>query len=348
MIFIFLPIFLPIIIIILIILYIVLKKTNNKSKSLPPSIPKTFLSVLPSNSLFTNISNPTNIKKIKTNKIGYASYLLYLNNDGTLGVYGKAVYNIILENDMKFNDIEAGNDFFMGITIDNKLYINCSNDKTTIYKPSTEINNISKISAGYFHWLALDNDGVIYTMGPKNSQLTNDLITIPDILKSLLNLKGIPVKAIATNYSISAAVDINNNIYIWGDISKYPKSNNEKYIKIEPLFNKIVSNIVVNLLNLIALDENNKIILENNNIYGNINSLINMTLNDQDTYNNIIKNEPISYLTMNDSIVAFIINNKTYFRGNTRFINQTNLINNNIIDIAISDNIIFTLSTLNS
>jgi autotransporter-associated beta strand protein len=83
---------------------------------------------------------------------------------------------------------------------------------------------------------------------------------------------------------------------------------------------------------------------------GNSNSLINTNLNNQDQYiyNNIIKNESISYLTMIDSSVAFIINNKIYFRGNNSILNQINLINNNIIDIAISDNIIFTLSTLNS
>lgn len=61
--------------------------------------------------LFTNSLIPTNIRKITSPKDNYSSYLLYLNNDYTLGVYGKfnGTATITLPDiNMRFKDIDSG------------------------------------------------------------------------------------------------------------------------------------------------------------------------------------------------------------------------------------------------
>ncbi len=234
---------------------------------------------------------------------------------------------------MTFKDIDGSNSFFMGITSDNKLYINCPDYLNENYQPSTEITNVSKISAISFHWLAIDNEGTIYTGGFNNY----GQITIPDVLKTLSNPNGIKVKAIATGEIISAAVGEDNKIYIWGDLININLPiTNITYTVITP--NQTVSNIYINTNNLIALDNDNKIILDANNyIYGR-NSFIKTFLPPE------IKDQSISYLTMNYAYAACICNNKCYVWGELIPTGVTSPINN-VTNVAISSDNIFTLSS---
>ena len=495
------------------------------------SIQGNILTAIPQSALFQNTQQKT-IKKIVSFKYyPTPKYLIYLNDDDTLGVYGAFadLSRIVLPKNITFNNIECGANFFMGITKDDKLYINCPLSLNSTYKPLTEITNVSKISAGLSHWLALDNNGTIYSGGTN----INGQINIPDILMSsppmftinrrltatpysnkyyikpsidtenltstskitinitvsnistsqtqfyignnlslnsnkeykpdilffvslngygivryfnngatntvysksvnLSNIKtkfviefynfGAPsvtstssssannnlcdikitryniynnqidkltdtmlydnlilnevisngnadiplsffidlvksidgtqinslnslitkntpntpkkkIKAISTGEDISAAVDEDNNIYIWGSRVGFDASN--VYTLIQPP-NRTVSSIYLNRYNLIALDNFNKIILNNNNIYGSSTYIFTQLTN-------TIKNGSITYLTMNEKYVACIIDKKLYAWGNY-VPNITNISNSNIIDVAISNNTVFTLST---
>lgn len=215
----------------------------------------------------------------------------------------------------------------MGITIDDKLYIN------NMLQPLTEITNIIKISAGASHWLALDNNGTIYTNGPQNNKQQIDLITIPDILKTISKMDGIKVKAILAGENTSAAVGENNNIYIWGRRIGFDTST--IYTTITPTLapGRTISSIVVTDYNLIALDSNNKIILNNNTIYSSGTGIMRYL---DDT----IRTGNISYLIMNNNYAACIINGTCYVWGS----NVQQRVINNVIDVAISTDTVFTLS----
>lgn len=218
----------------------------------------------------------------------------------------------------------------MGITIDDKLYIN------NMLQPLTEITNIIKISAGASHWLALDNNGTIYTNGPQNNKQQIDLITIPDILKTTSKMDGIKVKAISAGENTSAAVGENNNIYIWGERYGFNSYDNVNiYTTITPTLapGRTISSIVVTDYNLIALDSNNKIILNNNTIYSSGTGIMRYL---DDT----IRTGNISYLIMNNNYAACIINGTCYVWGS----NVQQRVINNVIDVAISTDTVFTLS----
>ena len=341
-------IILPIIILIILIIGIITIFKSNKISTTTTNAPQIttttnaiirtpILTAIPKrDALFTNSPSTTNIRKITSPKHNNDTYLLYLNNDYTLGVYGKfdGTDMIALPNKMWFKDIDAGFVFFMGITLDNKLYIN------NTFQPLTEITDIIKISAGNTHWLALDNNGTIYTNGFTHTKQQNELITIPDILKTTSKMDGIIVKSISASNNTSAAVGEDNNIYIWGYREGFANYNNFNiYTIITPTLalDRTISSIVVNSNNLIALDSDNKIILNNNNtIYG---STTNISLSLNDT----IKSGPISYLIMNNIYAACIINKTLYTWGNSVPQGVQSSINN-VIDVAISSNTVFTLS----
>ena len=122
---------------------------------------------------------------------------------------------------------ELGSKFTVGLTADGNVWTWGSNTfgelGTNSSKPYedepkhvTTISNIKDISVGYYHAVALDEDGHVWTWGLNNNgQLGNGNTTNSKEPVEIQNLSNI-VKINAYKY-ITTAIDENGNVYAWGE-----------------------------------------------------------------------------------------------------------------------------------
>ena len=138
-----------------------------------------------------------------------------------------STYVLVKVVDGKNMDLEIGNQFSVGLTTSGQVWTWGSNiygelgtgaSKQSADEPEhvTSLENIVCIGAGYYHAVALDNQGKIYTWGLNNAgQLGNNSTTNenrPIQISILPNIKKVDAYK-----NMTTALDADGNLYIWGE-----------------------------------------------------------------------------------------------------------------------------------
>jgi len=169
----------------------------------------------------TNISINSTTGKITGLTEGYAKVKV---TDTTNNYETYVTIKVVNDKNTK---IELGSKFTVGLTTEGKVWTWGSNTfgelGTNSSKPYEDepkqvpsLNNIKDIAVGYYHAVALNEDGKVYTWGLNNNgQLGNGNTTNA---KEPIEIQGLSniVKIDAYKY-ITTAIDENGNLYAWGE-----------------------------------------------------------------------------------------------------------------------------------
>ncbi len=169
----------------------------------------------------TNISVNSTTGKITGLEEGYARVKV------TDTTNGYSTYVTVKVTNGKNTKVELGSKFSVGLTTEGKVWSWGSNTfgelGTNSSKPYEDepkqiasLSNIKDVAVGYYHAIAVDDNGKVYTWGLNNNgQLGNGNTTNA---KEPIEIQGLSniVKVDAYKY-ITTAIDENGNLYAWGE-----------------------------------------------------------------------------------------------------------------------------------
>ena len=242
----------------------------------------------------TNVPNKTNIISSYTKLVAGKKFTVAIRNDGTVWAWGDNTYGVLGQ----------GN-------------------RTSAKKPIQVqgLSNVVDIAAGENHVVALDSMGKVYTWGLNTSgQLGNENVQTETKPKEINGL-GSEIVSISAGANMTALVDSNGYVYMFGDnsnelISKF-EYNTDKYGQnILPANNQYYSSPVkVNNVNnavKVAIMKNEIAILQSD---GNIELITKNAINDTKNSSNILSNV-VDIKSQNESLIAIDKDLNAYTYGN--------------------------------
>ncbi|MFT9116351.1 MAG: IPT/TIG domain-containing protein [Sporolactobacillus sp.] len=135
-----------------------------------------------------------------------------------------------------------GNVYAWGYNVDGRLGNNTTTNSSTpilINDGAISGKTIIDIAAGYYHSVALDNSGNVYTWGNNTyGQLGNDTNTNSSVPVAVYNagvLSGKIVTSLSAGQNYTLALDSNGQVYAWGDNNDGQLGDGTTINELEPI-----------------------------------------------------------------------------------------------------------------
>jgi alpha-tubulin suppressor-like RCC1 family protein len=235
-----------------------------------------------------SIANFSDVKMIKCS--GYSC--MAVKNNGTLWAWGDNGYNefgngtniasdipIQIGSDTDWLTVDGGEVFSLAVKTNGTIWTSGGDTNNPTYDPAvapttltqiSSLSNIKSVAAHYFHALALDNNGNVFSWGQNrfgalgiNNSNTNLKINTPTQIPGLTN-----VKSICAGYNSSMAVTTTGEVYEWG--FKYGESSPTSTTILVPTLVNIanVDEIACGYFNKMALTNDGKVYTWGNGYLG--------------------------------------------------------------------------------